>query len=220
MTDETQKYPTWGDFAREQVRRAGMLYFADVEDEIRYRLDRLSVDARQAFALSYAHRLMCRHEQLPQSEQRPFTLSWRPVLDAMWIALTSPSPNTTRQVDDALEAYYTGPFNHNQGQDGPDDADEDAAAASIHAAECFRYGETKYAMRAASRAVDVAFKVAQDELEREGNVYHPDLQRILFAKEAMSSAVQAELRRQLNDLDALERYGVTTEVLAQLKGGS
>jgi SRSO17 transposase len=42
-----------------------------------------------------------------------------------------------------LHAFYEGPFNHNLGQDGPPDADDDAAACSIYAAQVFCRGDAK-----------------------------------------------------------------------------
>jgi len=43
------------------------------------RLERLQPEARTAFAVLCAQRLMDAHLRLPKSEQRPFTLSWAPV---------------------------------------------------------------------------------------------------------------------------------------------
>jgi hypothetical protein len=40
-------------------------------------------------------------------------------------------------VERHLNAFYGGPFNHNLGGDGPDDADDDAAEGSIYAAQAF-----------------------------------------------------------------------------------
>ena len=83
---------------------------------------------------------MARHERLPISEQRPFTLSWRPVLDAMWVGLAGQREEASQVVTEALRAYYHSLYNHSDGPDGPNDADENAAAASIYAAECFLDG--------------------------------------------------------------------------------
>jgi hypothetical protein len=87
MADYFEQYPTQGDLAREQIRRRGLLYFGDVQDEVRRRLQQLPDDARRAFAVSCAARLMAQHEQLPASEQRLFTIGWRPILDAIWSGL-------------------------------------------------------------------------------------------------------------------------------------
>lgn len=80
-----QQYPTWGDLAREQVRRKGFLFLD--HNELLALLTALTPNARRAFALTCAERLMRWHEALPSEQQRPFTLSWRPVLDAMWNGL-------------------------------------------------------------------------------------------------------------------------------------
>jgi hypothetical protein len=157
------EFPTQGDLAREQLRRRGVLYFGDVAIQVRNRLDKLPPEHRKAFAVSCAEHLMRWHESLasPQS----FALSWRPVIESMWGALADQLTETTPQVVQALEAFKSGPFNHEDGPDGPQDADDHAAAASIYAAECFMSGETQWAFWAASRGLDRAFEVAVQELD-------------------------------------------------------
>ena len=65
-TSSTKNYPTQGDLAREQLRRRGIPFFADVQIEIGNRLGKLGHGPRKAFALACAHRLLCWHEQLPR----------------------------------------------------------------------------------------------------------------------------------------------------------
>jgi hypothetical protein len=211
--DHQTLFPTRGDLAREQVRRRGLLYFADVQS----RLERLPAEARRAFALACAERVMRQHQTLPNP--RPFTLGWRPVLDTMWFGLDGVAGDVGDRVREALRAFHAGPFDHDLGQDGPDDADDDAAAASIYAAECFVNGDARFASLAAARAVDSSFSMAGDDLALDPNefVWDPAAEPMPLALEAMHPAVQGELRRQLSDLELLEREGVTVSVLRSLK---
>ena len=54
------------------------------------RIERLQPEARTAFAVLCARMLMDAHLRLPKSEQRPFTLSWAPVLQVIWAGLKQP----------------------------------------------------------------------------------------------------------------------------------
>jgi hypothetical protein len=87
MASDDRRSPTWGDLAREQISRRGLLYFGDVQEEVRSRLQQLPAEAREAFAVACATRLMIEHTRQPSSEQRPFTLGWRRVLDVIWSGL-------------------------------------------------------------------------------------------------------------------------------------
>jgi hypothetical protein len=217
LTGYEQQFPTWGDLAREQVRRCGVPYYADVQREIAARLNGLPGEARKAFALACAERLMRQHDRRPNKRQ--FTLGWRPVLDTIWLGLEGVVRNAADQVRAALEEFHGSPFDHNLGQDGPNDADEDAAAATIYAAECFVSGDARFAGWSAGRAVDWAFQVAGEELALDPNdfVWDPNAPPMPLAREAMHWAVQNELQRQVADLDLLEREGVTSDVLRLLK---
>lgn len=218
QSEDYQKlFPTHGDLAREQVSRCGLLYFEDVQADIQLRLGRLPVEARRAFALACAERLMRRHEDLPSP--RPFTLGWRPLLDAMWLGLEGVARDADDRVREALRTFHASSFDHDLGQEGPDDANQDAAAASIYAAECFACGDAEFAGLAAERAVDSVFVIASDDLALEPNAFawDPAAEPMPLAQEAMHPAVQAELERQLSELELLEREGATAGVLRRLK---
>jgi hypothetical protein len=137
VSDET-KYRTQGDLAREQLRRHGTPYFVDVAAEVRSRLERLPHDARRAFALVSAERAMAWHLRLHEAEQRSFTLGRRPVLEAIRTGLLDDADRAHERVGVALNAYHASAYDHSESQEGPDDADEDAAAAAIYAARCFQ----------------------------------------------------------------------------------
>src|SRR5262245_31002840 len=213
-------YPTRGDLAREQLRRRGFPLFADVQNQIRARLDLLPELARKAFAFSCAERLMRRHESLPEAAQRTFTLGWRPVLDVVWEGLTSESEQTIKDVNTALAAFYASPYYHDEGPDGPDDADENAAAASIYACECFVTGKAEPAYWASARAIDAAFAIAANELALDENdfIWDPNAEPMPLAKEAMHAEVQTELALQLSDLSRLEAPLGDNGVIFHLRG--
>src|SRR4029453_9564874 len=142
-----------------------------------------------------------------------------PVPELMVLGLEGLANSAEIRVRETLQVYHEGPFDHNDGQDGLDDADEDAAAASIYASECFLSGDAEASYWAASRAIEAAFVVAREELDLNGNdfVWDPSAEPMPLAKESMHFAVQDEMRKQLDDLEMLEREGVMTAVLRSLK---
>ena len=219
MTDYRKLYPTWGELAREQVRRRGLLYFVDVRQEIQSRLTALSPRARAAYALACAERLMRRYLQLPASQQNGFTLNWLPVLEIMWAGLAEQRQDTLDQVQTALDTFYASPYNHNDGPDGPQEADEDAAAASISAAQCYVSGEVQSADQTTSRAIEAAFRIADEELQLDPNtfVWDPNAEPMPLARETMHPAVQRELQLLLAEVTLLEQHEITPQLLDQLK---
>jgi hypothetical protein len=133
----------------------GLLNPVAVVAESEGRLQRLQPEARAAFALLCAQRLMDAHLRLPPSEQRPFTVSWVPVLQQIWTGLEKANNSSAKAtVQEYLNAFYEGPFNPPPGEDGPDDADDDTAACSIYAAQAFCHGDVKSARWAAGRLTD------------------------------------------------------------------
>jgi hypothetical protein len=197
---------TWGERAREHARRHGLLYFGDVREEVARQLADASPDARRAFALACAERAMAWHRRLPPEDQRPFTVGWRPILDAIRASLLG-DRRAASTVRAALDAFHAGALDHADGPDGPDDADEDAAAAAIYAAECFMSGAVDDAAWAAGRIVDIRLNRAARDL-RTGDPGPDGL-----ARENGHPSVQAELKRQLDDLAALRRGDLRSVLL-------
>jgi hypothetical protein len=220
MSDYYKLYPTWGDLAREQVRRRGLPYFEDVQKDIQNRLAKLLPSARTAFALSCAERLMRAYERSPAIDQSSSALSWRPILDVMWLGLAGQQPLALQRVQAALDEYRTSAEANDDSSDEHYDVDgEDAAAASIYAAECYIAGEVQQACWAASLAVDAAFRIAEDDLQLDPNAFawDPDAEPMPLAQEAMHQAVQAELQRQQADLILLEQHDLSLNIFEQLK---
>ena len=210
---------TQGDIARAEVHGRGLLFFSDVTNDSQRRLYALPAVARKAFAVACAERLLTRHEQLPASEQRPFTLGWRPTIDAIWADLAAPAEGNEQIISAALADFYASSYNHADSPDGPEEADDDAAAACIYAAECFESGAVDPAMWAASRAIDKPFLIGSESLHRNPtDGMPPDAAPISdLARDAMHPLVQAELQHQLDDLARLEREPFTADLLQRLR---
>jgi hypothetical protein len=218
----SQQSRTKGDSTREELQQRGLPFFLDVQAEVEQRLEQLTPEARKAFALSCAERLMRWHEARSEEERRPFTLGWRPLLDVLWRGLEGVAPDASHQVQDALDRLHSSPYWHSDGQDGPDDADEDTAAASIYAADCYMSGDAQSAAWAAQRAVQATFQIAEQHLQLYPSDVIPDLstEPTSLAREAMHPVVQRELQKQLSEMDLLESEGVTRPVLEQLHQGT
>jgi hypothetical protein len=152
---------TWKDTAKETVQRRGDLYFSDVLDRL---TAQLSSVAFSVVAVACAERLLSRHLQLPASRHSALHRPCHP-LDCMWVVLAGePDAGALRaELGRWLQSFYDGPLNHCDGQDGPDDADHDPAAAVIFAAESLVRDSAESAGYARRRVVDSAFTLAVDE---------------------------------------------------------
>ena len=171
------------------------------------RLERLQPEARAAFAALCAQKLMDAHLRLPKSEQRPFTVSWAPVLRVIWTGLEAPDSSSAKAtVQDYLNAFYEGPFNHNQ--DGPPDADDDAVACSIYAAQAFCRGDAKSARWAANRMIDATDAILQAE-------YDGPPQSLV--EEFAHPTIQADVNRLLMALKMLESQPWTPTMISKLR---
>jgi hypothetical protein len=180
-----------------------------VVSESENRLQGLQPESRAAFAVLCAQRIMDVHLRLPPSEQQPFTLSWVPVLEAIWAALNDPNNSSAKAtVESHLNAFYKGPFNHDLGEKGPRDADEDAAAGSIYAAQAFCHGDVKSARWAASRLIDATEKSVL--LARSGLPQSA-------LEEFAHPLYQLEARGLIKTLDLLESQPWTPHMIAKLR---
>lgn len=187
----------------------GLLNPVTVVDQAENRLQGLRPEARAAFAVLCAQRLMDAHLQLPSSEQRPFTVSWAPVLQEIWAGLSDPNNLSAKaNVEGHLSAFYEGPFHHDHGEDGPDDADDDAAGGSIYAAQAFCRGDVKSARWAASRLID-----SNDKPIQKARIGLPRNTLEEFAHPFS----QREARGLLRALDLLESQPWSPELIPKLR---
>ncbi|OIJ85133.1 hypothetical protein BIV25_44870 [Streptomyces sp. MUSC 14] len=159
------------------------------------RLKAASSGERGVFAAGVAERLMSWHEALPADEQAPFTVSLRPLLNSVWEGVLG-DPTAFSAVKRGVAEYMLSEYCHNDGQDGPDDADESAAAAALYAAHAYLFGCQEFAVWTSSRAVEAIDHRLQYLAEEEGDEDLPD----------PDEALAAELQRQLRDLDLIARY--------------
>ena len=190
--------PTHGEVARDELRARGLLFFVDVEKEIRETLEAFDRNRRIAFAARCAQRAMKAYESLPPSEQHPYTLGWRPVLDAIWRGLEG-EHSAYYEISHAVGSFYLSPQNHIEGPDGPQEADEDAADASLNAALCYLHGCVDFAMAAASRAFETVYQKAADD-----NSWTPEGPIMSeFGRALAHPLVQGELADQLADVEVL-----------------
>lgn len=167
----------------------------DLSAMVAERLEATSWDERGVFAAGVAERLMSWHEALPEDERASFTMSLRPLLDAVWEGVLGDSTAFTG-VKRGVGEYLLSEYCHNDGQDGPDDADESAAAATLYAAKTYLFGCCDFAGAVSNRAVEAIDQALERLAEEEGEQDVPDL----------DEALVAELRRQLRDLDLIANY--------------
>lgn len=127
------------------------------EERIRRALTGLPTWARHhgtiLFAAAPAQRLFAWHDALPAADQRPYSATWRPVLDAVW-EYAGGDDRAYYPISHAMGHYYLSPQSHVEGQDGPNDADQDEVAATFFAANCVLHGLVDFALLAAGRATD------------------------------------------------------------------
>ncbi|MET9895641.1 hypothetical protein ABZZ47_36680 [Streptomyces sp. NPDC006465] len=162
------------------------------------RLEAASPSERGIFAAGVAERLMSWHEALPKDAQAAFTLSLRPLLNSVWEGALGDSTAFTA-ISHAVADYMLSEHCHNDGQDGPDDADESAAAATLHAAHAYLFGCTDFAVWVSGRGVEAVDQHLEHLADQEEeDLPDPD------------EALIAELQRQLRDLDLIA--GHSTEL--------
>ncbi|MCX4851303.1 hypothetical protein [Streptomyces sp. NBC_00893] len=159
------------------------------------RLKSVSSGERRVFAAGVAERLMSRHEALPEDDQAPFTLSLRPLLNSVWAGVLGDS-TAYSAVNRGVAEYMLSEYCHNDGQDGPDDADESAAAATLYAAHTYLFGCHDFAFWTGGRAVEAVDQRLEYLAEMEEDEIPADT----------DEALASELQRQLRDLDLIANF--------------
>ncbi|MFB7084885.1 hypothetical protein [Streptomyces sp. NPDC056296] len=159
------------------------------------RLKAASAGERGVFAAGAAERLMSWHEALPEDERAPSTVSLRPLLDSVWEGVLGDSAAFSA-VKHGVGEYLLSEYCHNDGQDGPDDADESAASATLYAAHAYLFSCQEFAVRTSGRAVEAIDQHLEHLAEQEEGELPEDT----------DEALVLELRRQLRDLDLIARY--------------
>ena len=170
-----------------------MNLWQELSASVRQRLTDMNDGQQAMFACAVAERLLSRHEGLPAGQQWEFTISLRPLLNAAWDMACGDQTRFT-VLKQGLGEFYLSEYCHNDGQDGPDDADESAAAAVLYAAEFAMHGCLEFAIGAGLRDEEAADNAGWDS---DGEL----------AEDAdEDELVYTELRRQLFDLDLIARH--------------
>lgn len=169
-----------------------MTSHTELARQVRDRLSSMNDGQRAMFACAVAERLMRQHEALRPHDQRPFTISLRPLLNAAW-AMACGDRLAFDAIKRGLGSFYLSDYCHNDGPEGPDDADDDAAAAVLYAAEYAMHGCLEFAACAAGRGSDAADVADQDAGAPPG-------------ADSPGELAREEFRRQLADLDFLEQH--------------
>lgn len=195
--------PVREDATRAELGRLGLSYFLDVRATARRILERTPGPARAAFAVAVAERLLREDEHLPPRERRPYAVTWRPVLDAVWRGLAGDAL-APRRVAAAVARFYVSPEFHDRRHDDPADADDHGTMASFYAAECYLHGCLDFAAWAGWRGFDAATVRAAGDTAWP----HRRLAEVSpYAWELAHPAIQSELDHQLLDLELLSLDG-------------
>jgi hypothetical protein len=195
--------PIRGDMTRAELGELGLKYFVDVRTTARRLLEHMRRPGRAAFAAAAAERLLREDEGRPASEHRAYVTTWRPVLDTVWNGLAG-DEEAFRGVCRAVAHYYLTPEYHERQHEDPGDADGNGIMGVFYAAECYLHGCLDFAAWAGWRAFDgAAMRAAGDKDWPHRRP--PDL--TAYSWELAHPAVQAELDRQLEDLELLDEAG-------------
>lgn len=191
--------PIRAELTRAELDELGLKYFVDVRTTARRMLENLDRPTRAAFAASAAERMLREDEGLPATEHRAYLTIWRPVLDAVWGGVAGDEA-ASRGVCRGVGHYYLTPDYHERQHDDPGDADGNAIMAVLYSAECYLHGCLDFAAWAGWRAFDgAAVRACSDE----DWPHRRPADLGAYAWELAHPAVQAELDRQLEDLELL-----------------
>jgi hypothetical protein len=190
---------------RGQLDRLGCHYVADVQATGRRMLESFSPEQRTGFAAAVAERLIRAHEIRPPAERKPYPCGWRAALDAVWRGLAA-DRTAFQDVSRAVAEFYLSPYHHADGPGGPSEARDDGVAATLYAAQCYLYGCVDFAAWAGACGYDAAAVVAAGDISwphRRPSDMDPHTWQLAHP------APQAELERQLEDLELLAGDGLT-----------
>lgn len=191
--------PALAEQARTELDRLGARHFLDVRATARRILERMEPAERTAFAVAVADRMLREDERLPVRERPAYLATWRPTVDAVWRALAGEAV-AAREIATAVARCYLGPSFCTRRHDDPADAADHAVMACLYAAECFLHGCLDFATWAGWRGFDAAaVRAAGDPVWP----HRRPAEVSMYAWELAHPAVQAELDRQLADLELL-----------------
>ncbi|NUT36458.1 MAG: hypothetical protein HOV79_25675 [Hamadaea sp.] len=202
--------PIHDEAVRGDLDELGLRHFLDVRATNRAMLSGLAARPRAAFAVSVAERLWHEHQQRPERERAESVTHWRPALDVIWSGLCGrrDGPESVKEIAEAVGCFYLSPAYRDRRHDDPADAADHAAMAAFYAAECYLHGCADFAGWAGWRGFDYASVLAAGD--RDWPHRKPPVVS-LSAWELAHPAIQAELDRQLADLELLDADGWTLD---------
>lgn len=206
--------PIRDEVVRGELDGLGLRHFLDVRATVRAVLDGLHRSRRAAFAAAVAERLLNEEEGLPAVERAPEVLWWRPTLDAVWRGLHRDDTAETRRVAEALGSFYLSPTFLDRDHDNPRDRNDHATMAAFYAAACFLHGCLEFATWAGWRGFDAAAVRAASDREW---LHRRPVRVSVPAWELAHPAIQAELDRQLVDVELLGGAAATHRLVATLR---
>jgi hypothetical protein len=199
--------PIRDDGIRDELDRLGMYYFLDVRATVRSVLGAHDRAERTAFAAAVSQRLISEHEGHPHRREPDPIPTWREALDGVWHALHHGDlDGHLAPVASAVGTFYLSPGYLERRHTDPGDGIDHTMMATLYTAESLLHGCVEFACWAGWRGFDAAaIRAAAD---REWPQHRPDSTSLL-AWELAHPTVQAELGRQLADLELLGIRGWT-----------
>lgn len=198
---------------RHELDQLGMHYVADVHATARRMLEEFDGARRTGFAAAVAERLVRAHETRPPKERLAYPCGWRTALDAIWRGLAG-DRTAFGAVSRALAEFYLSPYHHADGDDGPSEAADDGVAATLYAAQCYLYGCVDFALWAAACGYDAAATVAAGD---ESWSHRRPAELNPHTWQLAHPALQAELERQLEELELLADQRELAELVDRLR---
>lgn len=194
--------PTWGEIAREDLHKRGLIYFSDLVDEVRT-IPR--PDVRGVLAVASAHCLA--RMQVTRSAADGLDLECAAAVDSMWALLIAPARSGANDW-----AWLARLREHVQGED----EDRDLVAATLYAAEALASNDPNAAAWAVSRLIDDRFASLNEDAETIESAT-PSAQINGFIRECAAPELQRLLRLFRSSADTLLESGVTSRAVVKIR---
>jgi hypothetical protein len=190
---------TWGEIAREEIQKRGLLFFSDVVDDVR---SLPQAEIRAVLAVAAAHRLA--RMRVGDGEADELDRQCAAAIHEMWLLLIAGTPSTSGEWPWLLRLREA---IHGDG----DDEDRDVVAATLFAAQALADGNADAAAWAVSRLIDGCF-ASVDEEARMSTGQVDD-----FIRECAAPEVQAVLSRLDSAAQALLKSGLSAGTVAKVR---
>jgi hypothetical protein len=194
--------------ARAELDELGAKFYLDVRATVRRVLENMPGHSRAAFAAAATERVLNGFRPRDAKDVAAFADAARPLLDLVWRGLAG-APGAEEQVVQSVGQFYQSRYLCTHRHDDPANMADHVAMTALYSAECYLHGCWEFAAWVGWRAFDVsAIRAAADDVwphRRPGSI-------TAYAWELAHPLVQAELERQLQDLELLT--GPTAETVS------